>query len=228
MSVALTPTASQAAGPTGAVTITANDAATYRGDCVNVPITITSHYDASGTGTWNGAWAVEVEVTDPYGSYDDSHDYSGVAASTSFKDFLCVGRYNTGVYDVTATWEQYDAAGQVIATGTATDSFSLKRKPPAKTRLKVTKDPYGSTGWKFTGKLTREGRPHKWESVSLWIRWHGYWRNYRETKVTGSRGQVSWHTARDIPTNRYVFQLRYKGDNRSASARSDRFQLPRR
>jgi hypothetical protein len=129
---------------------------------------------------------------------------------------------------VSAAWEQYDADGLTIASGETTKSFTWRIKPPANSRLRVTKDPHGSTGWKFTGHLTREGRPHKWENVQLWIRLHGYWRNYRETKTTGARGRVSWHTARDIPRNRYVFQLRYVGDKRSQSARSDRFRLPRR
>ena len=228
----LTPATAVAAGTTGeTVTVTTSDVAAYRGfDCVNAPVVVASQVDASGTGTWSGEWSVEVEVTDPYGSYSDSHSYSGSDASTSFKDFLCTGRYGdpTGRYHVAAAWEQYDSEGQTIASGTTAGSFTFKVKPPANTRLKVTKDPYGSTGWKFTATLTREGRPHRWENVSLWIRWHGVFRNYRETKITGRRGTVSWHTARDIPKNRYVFQLRYKGDNRSASARSDPFRLPRR
>lgn len=105
---------------------------------------------------------------------------------------------------------------------------ALKDTTAGPTRLKVTKDHYGSTGWKFTGTLTRNGRPRRLEDVQLWIRLGGFWRNFRETKMTSRRGKVSWHTDRDIPRNRYVFQLRFKGNKYSKPARSDRFQLPRR
>jgi len=230
--LSLIPATAVAAGTTGdTVTVTTRDVAAFRRDCVYAPVVVRPQGDASGTGTWSGEWSADIEVTDPYGDYTDSHTYSGSADSTSFKTILCtwnIAPDPLGRYDVTAAWEQYDSEGQTFATGTTTGAFTFKQKPPASTRLKVTKDHYGSTGWKFTATLTRMGRPHRWEYVSLWIRWHGVFRNYRETKITGKRGTVSWHTARDIPKNRYVFQLRYKGDNRSASARSDPFQLPRR
>lgn len=214
----------RAAGTTGgAVTVTTTNVALYRGDCAHVPVVVAAKHDASGTGTWSGEWSVRLDVPGVL----DRH-YRGFDETKTFKFFKCAGLWRTRDIQVEATWTQFDSLGEPIAIGTTKGHYKITRKPPANTRLKVSRDPYGTTGWRFTGTLLRQGKPFRWEKVSLWYRSSGYWFNYHNTKISGRKGQCSWHTDRDIPTNRYRFQLRYEGDNRSRSARSDVFQLPRR
>lgn len=116
-------------------------------------------------------------------------------------------------------------AGVSIAEGSTLGFFQYTFQPRAASHLTVTKTPYGSTGWNFIGRLTRAGKPYARQRVQLWMVWNGSWTNYDETKRTGDRGRVSWHTGRSLGKNSYVFQLRYPGNTRTKPARSTTFRL---
>lgn len=213
------------AGVTGdAVTVTTRDVSGYRTRCFRATVVVTPRYDASGSGTWDGRWSAVAQIEAPDGELY-SRSYDGTAASRSF-DFKPCSDYNpAGTYRVVISWQQFDADGVSIAEGYTFGSFRYTLKPRAISRLTVTKSPYGSTGWTFAGRLTRAGKPYARQRVQVWIRLNGSWTNFEETKRTGDRGRVSWHTRGDLRKNRYVLQLRYFGNTSTQPARSAAFRL---
>ena len=221
------PPAATAAGTTGgAVTVTTTNVALDRGECARIPVVVAAEYDGSGTDTWSGEWSVKLKVTgEPFPRH-----YRGFDDVKTFKVRKCAGLFRTRDIQVEATWKQFDSLGEPIATGTTKGSFTITRNPRANTRLKVSKDPYGSTGWKVIGTLTGDGQPLRLEKVSFWVKrqpgQYSYWDKLaRLTKLTGAKGQCTWRTKRDIPINRFTFQLRYEGDKQARSARSRTFRL---
>ncbi len=173
-------------GTTGdAVTATTRNESGYRVRCFKTTVEVGPQYDASDSGTWNGHWRAAVEIAAGAELY--SFDiYDGTAASKSFNFRVCndYGRGLRGTYDVDVYWEQYDADGANIADGVTQGSLKYTLKPRAASRLTVTKAPYGSTGWRFAGRLARAGKPYAHQRVQLWIRLNGSWRDFEETKRT--------------------------------------------
>ena len=217
------------AGTTGdVVTLTTRDVATYPDGGTYATFVVTAERDASESGTWSGRWSADVEIIDPDGASTwDYHD--GTATSRTMRTYLCrMCGDPTGTYHVHVSWTQYDADDAAVAEGETSGAFRYTIKPRVSTRLTVTKDAYGVNGWRFAGRLTRAGKPFADQRVHLWVRLDGSWYDFDETKRTGDRGRVAWHTARRIPRNTYVWQLRYDGNDTSRPTRSDTFRLPRR
>jgi hypothetical protein len=221
-----TPSGAPIAAPAGGdfFDVTGRNLAVYRDQCGKTTVKMTALGDASGTGTWSGRWSADLTIRDRYG-YVTSGYYDTYSTSRSKTLSLCQGIDTAGKYRARVDWVQYNDADKEIAAGTTVDTFRFRIKPRARTTLKVDKKPYGTTGWKFTGTLKRLRKPHKWQRVSLWMRYNGSWVNYDATKTTNRRGRVSWHTRPDLKPNRFLFQLRYKGNKTSKPARSDNFRL---
>jgi hypothetical protein len=121
----------------------------------------------------------------------------------------------------------------LVASGTTTSRFTYTRLEKVAAKLRVTKKPYGTNGWRFSTKLTRAGKPMAREFVDLWFKWRGTWRDYEEPKRTNSRGVATWHTAKTLPPEvdqfaQNPFQIRYDGDSRTKRTRSEVFYLRRR
>lgn len=216
------------ASAASAVTVTVRNVASYRERCVRQTVVVAARHDASTSGTWSGQWSADVAIDDPDGRYAFSDSYSGTARSKTFSFTLC-GEYDRpGLYRVQVLWEQYDADYISVATGEARTGFRYSLQPKAASRLVVGKAPYGSTGWRFTGRLTRTGSPYARQPVELWVRINGVWMDFEETKRTAKNGRLVWRTAQSIPRNPYRFQLRYAGNDVTKGARSKVFTLQRR
>jgi hypothetical protein len=213
------------AGTTGdAVTLTTHNESGYNVRCFRTAVEVTPQYDDSDSGTWDGHWSADVTIEDGSQLYSIG-SYDGTAASKSFNLRVCDGHGLKRTYDVYVYWVQYDADGAAIVDGVTDGSFTYTLKPRAASRLTVTKDPYGSTGWRFAGRLARAGKPYAHQRVQLFIRWNGSWRDFEETKRTNNRGRVSWHTGRSLGKNHYVFRLRYSGNTTTKPGWSTRFRL---
>ena len=213
------------AGETGdAVTLTTHDVAGYNVPCFQATVVVTQHFDASTAPTWSGRWSALAQVEDPGGELHN-RSYDGIAGSQPLSFQLCSEYGLAGTYRVNVSWNQYDANGDSIAQGDTFGSFVYTLKPRSASRLSVAKKPYGRTGWTFTGRLDRVGKPYARQGVQIWIRWRGSWTNFEETKRTNDRGRVSWHTKSRLRKNTYVFQLRYPGNVTTKPARSTTFRL---
>ena len=213
-----TAVSSSATATTGSgsyVSLTLKDATAWAGSCARLRYSLTVTDDPF----W---WSVELTVRGPDGRTKAWRlwDQGDVGLDGSLR--LCREK-QAGVYTATA---HYTGTLSPYPEETVEAQAEFTVRPKQNTRLKVTKDPYGSTGWKFTGTLTRAGKPFYLQKVQLWYREYGTWLQLnRLTKITNRRGKCHWHTERNIPKNRYAFQLRYKGDKTTKLARSDVFRL---
>ncbi|KRE94029.1 hypothetical protein ASG76_11520 [Nocardioides sp. Soil774] len=107
-------------------------------------------------------------------------------------------------------------------TGSTTVRLSVTR--PALTRLVVSKTPYGSAGWQWTGRLTSNGRPLAGRRIELW--WDlARWENYGVTKTTNASGTARWVSNPDGAMGGIHFRLRFRGATGLSASQSAIFDL---
>ena len=106
--------------------------------------------------------------------------------------------------------------------GSTTVRLAVTR--PAITRLVVSKAPYGSAGWQWTGRLTGNGRPLAGQPVELWWDLAG-WDDYGVTKRTNRSGIAHWVSNPDGAMGGIHFRLRFRGAKGLAPSQSGVFDI---
>jgi hypothetical protein len=132
---------------------------------------------------------------------------------------LVSGRYTISV-DVVVN----DDSVAPVERRTGSTTVRLVVTRPAPTRLVVSKTPYGSAGWQWTGRLTSNGRPLAGRRIELWWDLVG-WDNYDVTKTTSSSGTAHWVSNPDGAMGGIHFRLRFRGAKGLAASQSAIFDL---
>ena len=154
-------------------------------------------------------------------------DSTVIEEGTSYRGSIhprCGPKLISGTYSIDVVVVVSDELLSPVETREGSTTLRLAVTRPAPTTLVVTKSPYGSAGWQWTGRLTSRGRPVAGERIDLWWDLFG-WDDYEISKRTNRNGIAHWVSNPNGAAGGINFRLRFAGSKRYAPSQSRVFDI---
>lgn len=173
-----------------------------------------------------GSYDVKAILRDKHGSRFGS-DEAWLEEGASYRGRIfprCGSRLTTGTYSIDVKVVVNDDYLSPVETRSGSTTVRLAVTRPAPTTLVVLKEPYGSAGWQWTGRLTSRGKPLAGQRIDLWWDFLG-WEDYEVSKMTNRSGIAHWVSNPNGAAGGINFRLRFKGTAKYAPSQSAVFNI---